>query len=72
MNLEREPHKVEETTEVRVEIKREMIFTSPMNTKRPAEVKQSIKGLIEYIEDKLNLTVDRIHEVKEGPRLKEY
>ena len=61
----------EETKEVRVEVKKEMVFTIPMNTKDPAEVKQSIKGLVEYIEDKLNLTVDKILEVKDGPRLRE-
>ena len=42
-----------------------------MNTKDPAVVKQSIKGLIGYMEDKLKLTVDKIHEVKGGPSLKE-
>ena len=57
--------------EVKVDLKKEMIFTIPMNTKDPAEVKQSIKGLIEYIEDKLTLTVDKIHGVKDGPSLRE-
>ena len=42
-----------EMKEVKVDLKKEIIFTIPMNTKDPSEVKQSIKGLIEYIEDKL-------------------
>ena len=37
MNLEREPDEVEEAREVRVEMKKEMIFTIPMNTKSPAD-----------------------------------
>ena len=34
-------------------------------------MRQSIKGLVEYIEDKLKLTVDKILEIKEGPRIRE-
>ena len=67
---EEEPSEIE-MKEVKVDLKKEMIFTIPMNTKDPAEVKQSIKGLIEYIEDKLKLTVDKIHGVKDGPSLRE-
>ena len=48
-----------------------MIFTIPMNTKDNAEVRQSIKGLVEYIEDRLKLTVDKILEIKQGPRIRE-
>jgi hypothetical protein len=67
---EEEPGEIE-MKEVKVDLKKEMIFTIPMNTKDPAEVKQSIKGLIEYIRDKLKLTVDKIHGVKDGPSLRE-
>ena len=42
-----------------------------MNTKNNTEVRQSIKGIVEYIEDALKLTVDRILEIKEGPRIRE-
>jgi hypothetical protein len=51
MNIEREPDEVEDTSEVRVGMKKEMIFTIPINTKRPAEVRQSIEVLIKYMED---------------------
>jgi hypothetical protein len=61
----------EEIRDVTVMLKKEMIFTIPLNPKKPGEVRQSIKGLIEYIEDRLNLTVERTHESKEGPKLKE-
>ena len=57
--------------EVRVEFKKDVIFTIPMNSKKPGDVRQSIKGLIEYISDRLNLTVESIHDVHEGLKLKE-
>ena len=52
-------------------MKKEMIFTVPMNTANKAEVKQIIKGLVEFIEDRLKLTVNKIIGIKDGPRIRE-
>jgi len=70
MYRENEPVE-EEFKEVRVEVKKEMTFTIPMNTKDNSEVRQSIKGLVEFIEDKLKLTEDKIIDVKDGLRIRE-
>jgi hypothetical protein len=48
-----------------------MIFTVPMNTTNHAEVRQSIKGLVEFIEDRLKLTVNKIVGIKDGPKIRE-
>jgi hypothetical protein len=50
MYRENEPVE-EEFKEVRVGVKKEMIFTIPANTKNNAEVRQSIEGIVEYIEN---------------------
>ena len=47
-----------------------MIFTVPMNTANHAEVRQSIKGLVEFIEDRLKLTVNKIVGIKDGPKIR--
>ena len=52
-------------------MKKEMIFTVPMNTANNAEVRQTIKGLVEFIEDRLKLTVNKIIGIKDGPRIRE-
>ena len=70
MHREHEPAE-EDFKEVRVEVTKEMTFTIPMNTKNEAEVRQSIKGLVEFIEDNLKLTVRKIIKIKGGPKIRE-
>ena len=70
MHREDEPFE-EELKEVKVEVKKEMIFTVPMNTANHAEVRQTIKGLVEFIEDRLKLTVNKVVGIKDGPRIRE-
>jgi hypothetical protein len=70
MHRENEPVE-EDFKEVRVEVTKEMTFTIPMNTKNEAEVRQSIKGLVEFIEDNLKLTVRKIIKIKGGPKIRE-
>jgi len=60
MHRENEPVE-EEFKEVRVEVKKEMIFTIPMNTASNADVRQSIKGLVlTYVDDILVTTTEEL------------
>jgi hypothetical protein len=42
-----------------------------MNTANHAEIRQTIKGLVEFIEDRLKLTVNKIVGIKDGPKIRE-
>ena len=69
MTSEEEISHCEETRDVNVVMRKEMIFTAQMNSGNHLEVEEVIKELIEYTEERLDYKAEGVHTLKRGPRL---